>query len=77
MVAWPTHRHRRQALDHAGGAQQRYRGQQEPPLPSGATTIPEGPKPASRGQRLPRGLDHERLWEEGYVFPSVPLFLAQ
>ena len=55
MVAWPTHRHRRQALDHAGGAQQRYRGQQSTPLPSGATTIPEGAKPASRGNACPDG----------------------
>jgi len=43
MVSWPTHRHRRPALDPAGGAPQRYRGEHEPPTAQRRATKPRWP----------------------------------
>jgi hypothetical protein len=39
-------------------------GSKSPQLPSVATKIPDGTKPESRGKRLPRWLDNERILEE-------------
>ena len=52
-------------------------GSKSPQLPSVATKIPEGTKPESRGKRLTRWLDNERILEEMYFLPYVDLFLAQ
>ncbi len=52
-------------------------GSKSPHRPSGATKIPDGTKPESRVKRLPRGLDNERILEEGYFVPDVDSFLAQ
>jgi len=70
MVSGPASKHRRPARAHAGGVPPRERGPHEPPLPSVATTSPEGTTPESRGTRWPRGLDNARLVEEGYCVPS-------
>jgi hypothetical protein len=51
-------------------------GRKSTPLPSVATTSPEGTQPESRGKRWPRGLDNARLVEEGYCVPSVDRFLT-
>ena len=51
-------------------------GRKSTPLPRGATQIPAGPKPESRGKRLPRGLDNERVLEEISFLPYITLFLA-
>ena len=52
-------------------------GRKSTQLPSVATKIPDGTKPESRGTRLTRWLDHERILEEVYFLPSVDLFLPQ
>src|SRR5215831_20514436 len=52
-------------------------GSQRTHLPSVATKIPHGPKPASRVQRLPRWLANERILEEVSFFPYVDLLLTQ
>ena len=52
-------------------------GSKSPQLPSVATKIPDGTKPESRGKRLTRWLDTERVLEEMYFLPSVNLLLAQ
>ena len=46
-------------------------------LPSVATKIPDGTKPESRGKRLTRWLDNERLLEEVYLLPYVDLLWTQ
>jgi hypothetical protein len=46
-------------------------GRKSPPRPSVATTIPAGPTPASRGQRVRRGRDHACLLAAGDLVPSV------
>jgi hypothetical protein len=51
-------------------------GSKSPQLPSVATTIPEGTKPASRVTRLARWLDNERLFEEMSFVPYAEIFLT-
>ncbi len=51
-------------------------GSKSTPLPSVATTIPDGAKPESRVKRLTRWLDHARIAEEGYFLPYVDIFLT-
>ncbi len=70
MVSWPAPRHRRQALEHAGGAHQRDCGQQaQPTAQRRPPPIPADAKPASRVKRLARWLDNERILAAGYVVP--------
>jgi len=45
-------------------------------LPSGATKIPDGTTPESRGKRLTRWLDNERILEELYFLPYAEILLA-
>jgi hypothetical protein len=52
-------------------------GSKSTQLPSVATKIPDGTKPESRGKRLTRWLDNERVLEEVYFLPYVDLLLAQ
>ena len=52
-------------------------GSKSTPLPSVATTIPDGAKPESRGKRLTRWLDNARILEEVSFLPSVDIFLTQ
>ena len=46
-------------------------------LPSVATKIPDGTKPESRGNRLTRWLDNERIFEEVSFVPYGDLLLTQ
>ena len=52
-------------------------GSKSTQLPSVATKLPEGTKPASRVKRLTRWLDNERILEEVYFLPYVDLLLTQ
>jgi hypothetical protein len=52
-------------------------GSKSTQLPSVATKIPDGAKSESRGKRLPRWLDNERILEEVYFLPYVDLLLTQ
>ena len=52
-------------------------GSKSTPLPSVATTIPDGTQPESRGKRLSRWLDNARILEEVYFVPYVDILLTQ
>jgi hypothetical protein len=52
-------------------------GRKSPQLPSVATKIPDGATPESRGKRLTRWLDNERILEEVYFLPYVDILLTQ
>ena len=52
-------------------------GSKSPQLPSVATKIPDGAKPESRGKRLTRWLDNERILEEVDFLPYGDLLLTQ
>ena len=52
-------------------------GSKSTQLPSVATKIPDGTKPASRVKRLTRWLDNDRILEEVYFLPYVDLLLTQ
>ena len=67
-VSWQAHRHGCQALDHAGSAHQRDRGQQEHPTAQRRHQIPVMVQPESRVKRLTRWLDNERILEELYFY---------
>ena len=51
-------------------------GSKSTPLPSVATTIPDGTQIESRGKRLTRWLDHARILEEMSFFPYAEIVLA-
>ena len=52
-------------------------GSTSTPLPSVATTIPDGTTPESRVKRVTRWLDNARIVEEVSFVPYVDLFLTQ
>src|SRR5712692_9057093 len=52
-------------------------GSKSTPLPSGATTIPDGAKPESRVKRLTRWLDNARILEEMSFLPYAERLLTQ
>src|SRR6266699_113768 len=51
-------------------------GSKSTPLPTIATTVPDGIKPESRVKRFARWLDNANMLEEAYFLPSADLLLS-